>query len=200
MWISVKCQLAIVTVDADIVGVFWKMPHIFTNAEYADTLYIYGFCDGSDTAAVEYCWWFAVCRIPDNTVFSRVFNTLRELSTLPSAHVSFERARQHVEEQEKILGIIHSSPTTSTRKLSTHLSVWGTRVWWTLHDDSFKTVQENSSVMETVRNRTCAYTIFCLEQPILWPFLLGHSVFEMLTYLFFFFCYMYVIYKNWVTF
>jgi len=29
------------------------MPHIFTNAEYADMVYVYGFCDGSATAAVE---------------------------------------------------------------------------------------------------------------------------------------------------
>jgi len=27
------------------------MPHIFTNAEYADMMYVYGFCDGSATAA-----------------------------------------------------------------------------------------------------------------------------------------------------
>jgi hypothetical protein len=39
MWIGVKRQLAVVTVDSDIVGVLWKMPHIFTNAEYADMLY-----------------------------------------------------------------------------------------------------------------------------------------------------------------
>jgi hypothetical protein len=39
MWICVKRQLAVVTVDSDIVGVLWKMPHIFTNAEYADMLY-----------------------------------------------------------------------------------------------------------------------------------------------------------------
>jgi hypothetical protein len=36
MWISVKRQLAVVTVDSDVVGALWKMPHIFTNAEYAD--------------------------------------------------------------------------------------------------------------------------------------------------------------------
>jgi hypothetical protein len=33
----VKRQLAVVTVDS--VGVLRKMPHIFTNAEYADMLY-----------------------------------------------------------------------------------------------------------------------------------------------------------------
>jgi hypothetical protein len=39
MWISGKRQLAVVTVDTDIVRVLWKMPHIFTYAEYADMLY-----------------------------------------------------------------------------------------------------------------------------------------------------------------
>jgi hypothetical protein len=34
----VKRQLVVVTVDSDIIGVVWKMPHIFTNGEYADML------------------------------------------------------------------------------------------------------------------------------------------------------------------
>jgi len=33
--------------------VLCKMPHIFTDAEYADMPYIYGFCDGSATANVD---------------------------------------------------------------------------------------------------------------------------------------------------
>ena len=65
------------------------MPHIFTDAEYADMIYVYGFCDGSATAAVEeYCRRFPMRRIPDRRVFYKVFNTLRECGTLPSAHVS----------------------------------------------------------------------------------------------------------------
>ena len=91
MCICVKRQLAVVTVDSDIVGVLCKMPHIFTDAEYADMLYAYGFCDGSATAAVEeYRRWFPMRRIPDRRVFSKVFNTLRECGTLPSAHVLTE--------------------------------------------------------------------------------------------------------------
>jgi hypothetical protein len=39
MWIGVKRQLDVVTVDSDIVGVLWKMPHIFKDSEYADMLY-----------------------------------------------------------------------------------------------------------------------------------------------------------------
>jgi hypothetical protein len=116
MWISVKRQIAVVTFDSDIVWVLWKMPHIFTNAECADTrmLYVYGIWDGSASAAVEeYHRRFAVRRNSDHRVFSKVFNTLRECGTLPSARVSSEQARQqHVEEQENILEIVQRSPTT----------------------------------------------------------------------------------------
>jgi len=77
------------------------MPHIFTNAEYADMMYVYGFCDGSATAAVEeYRRRFPMRRIPDRRVFYKVFNTLRECGTLPIAHFSFEWARkQNMEEK-----------------------------------------------------------------------------------------------------
>jgi hypothetical protein len=54
MWIGVKRQLAVVTVDSDTAGVLWRMPHNLTNAECADMLYVYGFCDGSAAAAAEF--------------------------------------------------------------------------------------------------------------------------------------------------
>jgi len=81
------------------------MPHIFTNAVYADMMYVYGFCDGSATAAVEeYRRRFPMDRILDHRVFHKVFNILRECSTLPSAHVLSERAhKQNMKEQENIL-------------------------------------------------------------------------------------------------
>jgi hypothetical protein len=132
MWISVNCQLAIVTVNSDIVEVLWKVPHIFTNAECADMLYVYGICDGSATAAIEECSQpFPMHKIPDCRVLSRVFNTLRKRVMLSSALVSSEWAcQQHVEEQENLLEKVQRSTTTSTRRLSTH-------VWRTLHDDGF---------------------------------------------------------------
>ena len=71
------------------------MPHFFTNAEYADIVNVYGFCDGSSTAAVEeYRRRSPMRKIPDLRLFYKVFNTLRECGTLPSAHVSYERARK----------------------------------------------------------------------------------------------------------
>ena len=45
-----KCQVAVVTVDRDIVGVLCNMPHIYTNAEYADMSYVYSFYSASATA------------------------------------------------------------------------------------------------------------------------------------------------------
>jgi len=106
------------------------MSHTFTNAEYADMVYVYGFCDGSATAAFEeYRRRFPMCRIPDRIVFYKVFNTLRECGTLPSAHVSSERARkQNTKEQENVLDIVQRSPTTSTRKLTARIGVSRTRV------------------------------------------------------------------------
>ena len=78
-------------------------------------IYVYGFCDGSATAAVEeYRRRFPMRRIPDRRVFYKVFSTLRECGTLPSAHVSSERTRkQDMEEQENVLDMVQHSPTTS---------------------------------------------------------------------------------------
>ena len=96
-----KRQLAFVTVDSDVLGVLCKMPHIFANAEHAKKLYVNGFCDGSVNVAVEeYRRRVPTHRIPDRIVFPRVFNTLRECGTLPSAHVSSERSRQQHAEEE----------------------------------------------------------------------------------------------------
>jgi len=117
------------------------MQHIFTNAEYADMMYVYGFRDGSATAAVEeYVRRFPMRRIPDLGVFYKVFNTLRECGTLPSAHVSSERTRkQNIEEQENILDMVQRSLTTSTRKLSARFGVSRKRVWRTSHEDGLYT-------------------------------------------------------------
>jgi hypothetical protein len=53
MRIDVKRQLAVETIDSDILEVLRRMLHIFTNTEYTDMLYLYGFYDGNATAAVE---------------------------------------------------------------------------------------------------------------------------------------------------
>ena len=113
------------------------MPHIFTNAEYADMMYVYGFCDGSGTAAVEeYRRRFPMRRIPDRRVFYKFFNTLCECGTLPSAHFSSELARKKTWRNRKTFLMWYSVAPLLTREDFQHVSVFSrTRVWRTLHED-----------------------------------------------------------------
>ena len=99
------------------------MPHIFTNAEYADMMYVYGFCDGSATAAFEeYRRRFPMDRIPDRREFHKVFNIMRESSKLPSVHVLSERARnQNMQEQEIFLDMV---ALLLSREYIQHVSVF----------------------------------------------------------------------------
>ena len=84
-----KRQLTVVIGECDVVVVLCKMPHIFTNDEYANMLYVYSLCDGSATAAVEeYRWRFPMRRIPDHSVFSKVFNTLLACSQVLMFHLN----------------------------------------------------------------------------------------------------------------
>ncbi|EFN87262.1 hypothetical protein EAI_02703, partial [Harpegnathos saltator] len=108
----------------------------FSNVEYADMVYVYGYCDGGAPAAVEeYYRRFPMRRIPGQRVFSNVFNSLRENSTLPSTHITSERrVERNVQEEENVLQMVQRSPTIRTRKVSARTGVPRTRVWRILHD------------------------------------------------------------------
>jgi len=67
---------------------FVKMPHTFTHKEYADMVYMYGYCNGSANEAVdEYQRRYPLRRTPNRAVFTNVFRALRECGTLPSVRV-----------------------------------------------------------------------------------------------------------------
>lgn len=111
------------------------MPAVFTHTEYADIVFIYGYCNGSALAAVaEYRRRFPNRRIPTKDVFVHTFNSLRERGMVPSANIVSERAnRQPANEEVNILEAVERSPTTSTRRISVNLNVPRTRVQRTLH-------------------------------------------------------------------
>ena len=91
------------TVDNDIVGVLCKIPHIITNAEYTAMLYVYSFCYGSATVAVEeYRQRFTMPRIPVHRLFYIELNILRDCGALPSAHNIFEWLRNSMWRNSKI--------------------------------------------------------------------------------------------------
>jgi len=83
---------------------FVKMPRTFTHEEYADMVYVYGYCNGNANAAVDEYWSrYPLCRTPNRAVFTNMICALRECGTLHSLHVSSERRSiQTVEEQEEI--------------------------------------------------------------------------------------------------
>jgi len=67
---------------------FIKTPQTFTHEEYADMVYVYGYCNGSANATVdEYRRRYLLHRTPNRAVFTNVFRALSECGTLPSARV-----------------------------------------------------------------------------------------------------------------
>ena len=111
------------------------MPFTFPVAEYADMIYVYGFCDGNSVHAVTECQRrFPNHWIPTRRVFSRVYHILRGTGTLPGVRISPEHdVNESVDEEEGIVQIVQSSPRASTRRIARRLHVPHTRVWRILH-------------------------------------------------------------------
>lgn len=115
------------------------MPYLFTTAEYADMVFIYGLCDGNATAAaLEYQRRYPDRRIPNPKTISGTFLTLRETGSLPSTNTRLrEHAVRHdVAIAENIINAVHRSPGVSTRRLSQRFEVTQSMVWRTLKNNN----------------------------------------------------------------
>ena len=95
------------------------MPFTFSDAEYADMVYVYGFCDGNSIQAVaENQQRFPNRRIPTRTVFTGVYQTLRDTGTLPGVRIAAERdVNEGVDEEGGIVQTVRSSPRASRRRI-----------------------------------------------------------------------------------
>jgi hypothetical protein len=70
------------------------MPFLFSHVEYCDMHYVYGYCKGNASAAVnEYRRRYPERRIPSKRVFTRVEQSMRDKGCLPSFTVHFEREK-----------------------------------------------------------------------------------------------------------
>ena len=80
----------------------------FSYEEYADMHFVYGFCNGNTTAAVEEYWLrYPRRRIPDRRVFTRVPQHLREKGSFPSVNRHAERqVQRNVEDDEHIIDMV----------------------------------------------------------------------------------------------
>jgi len=81
------------------------MSFIFSVAEYADMIYVYGFCEGNSIHAVaKYQRRFPNRWIPTRRVFTRVYQTLRDPGTLPGVRIAAESdVNEGVDEEEGIV-------------------------------------------------------------------------------------------------
>ena len=111
------------------------MPFTFSVAEYADMIYVCGFCDGNSVNAVaEYQQRFPNRKIPTLRVFTGVYQTLRDTGTLLGVRTAAERhVNEGVDEEESIVQMVHSSPRANMRRIARRPRVPHTKVCRTLH-------------------------------------------------------------------
>jgi len=105
------------------------MPFTFSVAEYADMIYVYGFCDDNLVHAVaEYQRRFSNRRILTRRVFTRVYQKLRVTGSLPCVRIAAERDVNEGVDEEGIVEMVQSCPRASTRRISKSLRVRRTSV------------------------------------------------------------------------
>ena len=109
----------------------------YTNEEYADIHFIYGFCNGNTRlAADEYRRRYPDRKHPGREVFLRVHQRLRDTGSFYTGKRN--RAVHHDDEQEEaVLEIVERSPTTSVRRISRQINAPRMQVWRTLHQSGF---------------------------------------------------------------
>jgi len=113
------------------------MHFVFSHVEYCDMHFVYGFCDGNARAAVEeYKRCFPNQRIPSQSVFTRIHQTLCDTGSLPSVAVQSEReVVRTINTRENILQMVQRSPRLSTCRMASRIGVSRMQVWRTLHEE-----------------------------------------------------------------
>ena len=112
------------------------MPFLFTHFEYCDMHYVYGYCDGNASAAVnEYRRRYPERRIPSTRVFTRVEQSLRDNGCLPSFSLHSEREIvRTINARENILDMVQRSPRLSTRRMASRVGLSRMNFWRTIHE------------------------------------------------------------------
>lgn len=100
----------------------------FTNEEYADIIFIYGFCNGDSAAARrEYLLRYPNRRTPHVTVFDALYRRIRQTGNVQRRTSDAGRPRIYRPEvEEEILRQFYEDPTTSTNVVAARmgLSQW----------------------------------------------------------------------------
>ena len=114
------------------------MPYSYSNYEYADMVFVYGFCNGSANAAVEeYRRRYPNRKCPNVRTFYQVFQHLRDKGRFPGIGGTAERTREHGEVRQIVHAAQHS-PHISTRRISHRLGVSHMKAWRVLRSEGLR--------------------------------------------------------------
>lgn len=106
----------------------------YTNAEYADISFVYGYCCGNAAEARrEYQIWFPNRRLPNERVFSTTYRNIAEIGSVKRRRVDAGAPPVYQpDDEEEILRHFEEDPTISTNKVArlTGVSQW--KVWSTI--------------------------------------------------------------------
>lgn len=108
----------------------------YTHEEYADIIFIYGFCNGNALAACrEYQRRFPNRRHPSPKVFTRSYLRLRQCGIAQRPGARGAGGRHAAEEEVRVINAVLDQPTTTTRRIATQLRYSQSFVWRTLHQE-----------------------------------------------------------------
>lgn len=110
-------------------------PRDFSNEEYADILFCYGYANGVSTRArAEYQSRFPQRRLPHESVFDNTYRRLRETGSVQRRQSDAGRPHVHrTEDEEEIIRHFEEDPTISTNMVAQRLGVTQWKVWHTVH-------------------------------------------------------------------
>lgn len=113
------------------------MPFKFSNSEYRDIHFIYGFCDGNSSKAVkEYKKRYSARRCPHAKVFEGIHRNLGEYGKFNKPKF-MERNYLSVV-NERILNFFDSNPNISIRRASLQLGASYTKIHSVLSSSGYR--------------------------------------------------------------
>ncbi|XP_011864749.1 PREDICTED: uncharacterized protein LOC105560328 [Vollenhovia emeryi] len=136
---------------------------MFSNAEYRDMHYVYGFCDGNAAEAErEYAIRFPQRKHPRRRVFEAIHGRLGETGILQQHHRG--RPRGNVQQEIEVLDIVHAEPSISTRQIARRIGMPQSSVWRVLHDQGLhpfhvRPVQELTPKDHGCRREYCRWLL-----------------------------------------
>lgn len=114
------------------------IPSIYTNAQYADMVFLYSSCNGNVNAGREYSRRFPNRTLPLKSVFSSTFHRLTETGSfaiIPLAGSISPPPLRYEERCGTILQYFDESTSESLLRPVTKLNVTPSAIWRTLNTD-----------------------------------------------------------------